>query len=95
MSWFAVLRENIRNGAWNNAINTLGNNEIYGNQLAYPSLFGGYSPDEDFVETFTLAVLLMAQNGHQLQNLMLQIPSQPSIDISRHGDVNKATCTAR
>lgn len=85
MSWFAVLRENIRNGAWNNAINTLGNNGIYGNQLAYPSLFGGYSPDEDFVETFTLAVLLMAQNGHQLQNLMLQIPSQPSINIAARG----------
>ena len=84
-SAFATLRENIRNGAWNNAKNTLRfsiYNDGLGNGLAYPSLFGAYSPDEDFVETFTLAVLLKAQNGHQLQNLNLHIPGGQNINLA-------------
>ena len=85
-SSFATLRENIRNGAWNNAKNTLREQHNYGLAiLAYPSLFGAYSPDEDFVETFTLAVLLKAQNGHQLQNLNLHIPGGQNINLAARG----------
>jgi hypothetical protein len=53
---------------------------IHSDTDGYPSLFGAYSPDEDFVETFTLAVLLKAKNP--LTDLILRFPG------GKHADIN-------
>ena len=68
-----LLRE-IGQGQWSNAQGNL-KNVVYGDSRGYPSLFGAYSPDEDFIETFVFAVLLRAE--HPLRNLKLRIPNGP------------------
>jgi hypothetical protein len=85
-----------------NALNNLFYSLLQDNQ-PWPSAFGSVSPDEDFVETYVLRVLMgnrLDGTGPQyLQSLPITIPSNPTVDIpsdllsgAKPELLRKATC---